>query len=130
MKRGSIATILCAGMCTFGILQAQEAKATQKKATLDMQEFYMAHACHSCHGLYGEGIGNSPRLAGKKESYLYTRLKELQAGKTRTSYGGVMVSFAKSMDQNQTKAMAHWLSQLKKEEPTEEYDDGEFDVTS
>ena len=63
--------------------------------------------------MYGEGMGASPRLQGVRETLLLRRLKDLQEGKTRTAFGGVMVSFAKVLDKNQTIEMAKYLSNLK-----------------
>ena len=84
---------------------------------------YIQNSCGSCHGMNAEGIGATPRLQGKKESILLRRLKELQKGKTKTAFGGVMVSFAKSLDENQTKIMAKYLSHIPKREIKEEYED-------
>lgn len=95
-------------------------------ATQTMQSVYLKNACNSCHGMYGEGIGSNPRLQGKREAYLLRRLKELQEGKTRLDYGSVMISFAKSLDTNQTKEMAHYLSNLKTVIPEDRYDE-EYD---
>ena len=78
-----------------------------------METYYLQNACHSCHGMYGEGIGASPRLQGVKEETLLRRLKNLQNGVVRSSSGFIMISFAKSMDENQTKEMAKYLSNLK-----------------
>ena len=99
----------------------------------DMQKaeyFYLTHGCQSCHGMYGEGV-SAPRLQGVKEKVLYERLKNLQAGKTRTSMGSVMISFAQSMDENMTRTMAKYLSTLKTPENIEYYEeDPSEDVTS
>ncbi len=78
----------------------------------DMRQIYLKNACHSCHGMYGEGMGSTPRLQGQKEKVLLERLKNLQQGKTRTKTGTVMISFAKSLDENQTIQMAKYLSTL------------------
>jgi cytochrome c553 len=92
-----------------------------------MESVYLKNACNACHGMYGEGMGSNPRLQGKRESYLLQRLKELQAGKTRLDYGSVMISFAKSLDANQTKEMAHYLSHLKTPVTKVRYDE-EYDT--
>lgn len=78
-----------------------------------MEELYLKNACNSCHGMYGEGMGASPRLQGVPEEVLLRRMKDLQQGKTRTAFGGVMVSFAKALDDNQTILMAKYLANLK-----------------
>jgi len=78
-----------------------------------MEEIYLKNACSGCHGMYGEGVGASPRLQGVKKEVLYRRLKALQKGKTRSAFGTIMVSFAKSLNEQQTKKMAQYLSNLK-----------------
>ena len=91
-----------------------------------MELVYLKNACNACHGMYGEGIGSNPRLQGIREDILLRRLKELQQGKTRLDYGSVMISFAKSLDENQTKQMAHYLSNLKTMISEDRYDE-EYD---
>lgn len=78
-----------------------------------MEQLYLKNACNSCHGMYGEGMGASPRLQGVKEHILLRRLKNLKQGKTRSAFGGVMISFAKALDDNQTIEMAKYLSNMK-----------------
>ena len=78
-----------------------------------METYYLQNACHSCHGMYGEGTGASPRLQGVREEVLLRRLKNLQKGVVRSPSGFIMVSFAKSLDENQTIEMAKYLSRLK-----------------
>ena len=82
----------------------------------------MKNACNSCHGIYGEGMGASPRLQGVREEILLRRLKDLQAGKSRTAFGAIMISFAKALDENQTIQMAKYLSNLKTKVDDERYD--------
>jgi len=81
-------------------------------ANNEMEILYLKNACNSCHGMYGEGMGASPRLQGIREDILLRRLKDLQQGKTRSAFGTVMISFAKALDENQTKEMAKYLSNL------------------
>ena len=82
----------------------------------------MKNACNSCHGIYGEGMGASPRLQGVREETLLRRLKDLQAGKSRTAFGAIMISFAKALDENQTIQMAKYLSNLKTKVDDDRYD--------
>ncbi|MCF6244790.1 MAG: c-type cytochrome [Sulfurovum sp.] len=91
-------------------------------AESSMQQLYLKNACNSCHGIYGEGMGASPRLQGVREEILLRRLKDLQKGKARSANGAIMISFAKSLDQNQTIQMAKYLSNLKTEVPDDRYD--------
>jgi len=58
----------------------------------DMEQLYLKNACNSCHGMYGEGMGASPRLQGVKEHILLRRLKDLQQGKARSANGAIMIS--------------------------------------
>lgn len=72
--------------------------------------------------MYAEGMGATPRLQGVKEEILLERLKNLQQGKPRTAFGTIMISFAKALDENQTIAMAKYLSTLKTTESEEKYE--------
>ena len=91
-------------------------------ANSEMEALYLKNACNSCHGMYGEGMGASPRLQGIREDILLRRLKDLQQGKPRSAFGTVMISFAKALDENQTKEMAKYLSNLKTNTDDERYD--------
>ena len=98
-------------------------------ANSEMELLYLQNACNACHGMYGEGMGASPRLQGQKEAVLIRRLKDLQQGKTRSAFGTIMISFAKSLDENQTSEMAKYLSTMKKVIPKERYEHDSFDNT-
>jgi len=91
-------------------------------ADSNIEQVYLKNACNSCHGMYGEGMGASPRLQGVREEVLLRRLKDLQEGKTRTAFGTIMISFAKSLDENQTIQMAKYLSTLKTKVDDNRYD--------
>jgi cytochrome c553 len=90
------------------------------------ERLYIENSCNSCHGNYGEGIGSAPRLIGQREEVLIKRLEALKKGKTRSPFGGIMVSFAKSLDRNETINVAKYLSKLKKSQNIERYDN-EYD---
>jgi len=87
-----------------------------------MEELYMKNGCNSCHGIYAEGIGATPRLQGKKKEVLIRRLNDLKKGKTRTAFGTIMISFAKTLTDEQIETMASYLSTLKTEQTEERYD--------
>jgi len=91
-------------------------------ANSDMETLYLKNACNSCHGMYGEGMGTYPRLQGVREHILLRRLKDLQQGKTRSAFGTVMISFAKSLNEEQTIEMAKYLSNLKTKVDDDRYD--------
>ncbi len=82
-----------------------------------MEELYLKNRCSSCHGLYAEGIGATPRLQGKSEGLLKERLKNLKEGKTRSAFGTIMISFAQALNDEQIDKMTHWLANLKKWNP-------------
>ncbi len=86
---------------------------------VDMKTLYLNKGCSSCHGLYGEGIGDAPQLRGKPADLLAQRLKNLKNGKTRTPFGTVMITFAQSMSDTEIDNMAVWLSGLKKPKENE-----------
>lgn len=92
-----------------------------------MEQLYLKNACNSCHGMYGEGMGTAPRLQGVRKEKLLKRLLNLQKGKTRSAFGSIMISFAQSLDENQTIAMAQYLSELKTPQNVERYE-LEFDT--
>ena len=79
----------------------------------ETEMLYIKNGCPSCHGFYGQGTSNGPRLQNKREKLLLRRLLNLQRDITRTPNGMIMIPFAKSLDSNQTKAMAHYLSIIK-----------------
>jgi len=91
-------------------------------ASNDAESLYFKNACNSCHGMYAEGMGATPRLQGQKETVLLQRLKDLRQGKTRTAFGSVMISFAKALDENQTIAMAKYLANIKTTVNEERYE--------
>jgi cytochrome c553 len=67
-------------------------------------------------------MGASPKLQGMKEKVILKRLKDLQEGKTRTAFGTIMISFAKSLTPEQIPLMAKYLANLKTKIPEERYD--------
>jgi len=95
----------------------------------EMKQLYLKNGCSSCHGLYAEGIGVTPRLQGRNASVLKERLKDLKRGKTRSAFGTIMISFAQNLSDEQIDAMALWLSKLKKVEPEEKYELEYYDNT-
>jgi cytochrome c553 len=67
-------------------------------------------------------MGASPRLQGVREHVLLRRLKDLQKGKTRSAFGTIMISFAKALDENQTRDMAKYLSSLETKVDDDRYE--------
>jgi cytochrome c553 len=90
---------------------------------VDAETLYLKNGCPSCHGFYGQGTGSGPRLQNQRKEVLLKRLLNLQQGITRKANGTIMISFANSLDANETRAMAHYLSIIKTSyENQREYD--------
>ncbi|MBD3791369.1 MAG: c-type cytochrome [Campylobacterales bacterium] len=104
------------------IILSLDAAELSKEQKNEMKQLYLQNACNSCHGNYGEGMGASPRLQGLKEEVILKRLKDLQQGKTRTAFGTIMISFAKSLSPEQTRLMAKYLADLETKVPEERYE--------
>ena len=90
---------------------------------IDAETLYLANGCPSCHGFYAQGTNAGPRLQDQREEVLLKRLHNLQRGITRNANGTIMISFAKSLDENQTKAMAHYLSIIRTSYQNRDYID-------
>ena len=87
-----------------------------------MEQLYLKNGCGSCHGIYGEGMGATPRLQGQKAAVLQKRLKDLKNGKTRTAFGTIMVSFAQALTDEEIEKMAKYLSEMKTTVNEDRYD--------
>jgi len=95
----------------------------QADKAIDAETLYLSNGCPSCHGFYAQGTNAGPRLQNQREEVLLKRLHNLQQGITRNVNGTIMVSFAKSLDANQTKAMAHYLSIIRTSYQNRDYID-------
>ena len=97
----------------------------QADKAIDAETLYLSNGCPSCHGFYAQGTNAGPRLQDQKEEVLLKRLHDLQQGVTRNANGTIMISFAKTLDKNQTKAMAHYLSIIQTSYQNRDYIDYE-----
>ncbi len=69
--------------------------------------------CVNCHGDHLEGVDNIPRIAGQREDYLYTALRDFKSG-ARTSTGAAgMAEVVYPLGDLEMKALAHYLSGLR-----------------
>ena len=91
-------------------------------ASNDAEQLYLKNACNSCHGMYGEGIGTTPKLQGQKASDLKKRLLELKKGITKTPQGAIMISFAKQLSDEDIDMLAYYLSTLTRDDQRERYE--------
>lgn len=69
-------------------------------------------ACSSCHGEYGEGDANLPRLAGQHKRYVSSQLKAFHERK-RTNDNLIMHSIAKGLTVLEIEAVSLYVSGLK-----------------
>jgi cytochrome c553 len=68
--------------------------------------------CANCHGDHLEGVDNIARLAGQREDYVYTALRDFKSG-ARTSTGAAgMAEVVYPLGDLEMKALAHYVSQL------------------
>lgn len=88
----------------------------------DMSILYMQNGCNGCHGVYGEGMGATPKLQGLSKEYLIKCFQELRQGIAKTPNGAIMVSFAKALNDQKTNAMAEYLSTLTTLKPKNSYE--------
>jgi cytochrome c553 len=75
-------------------------------------ELAKANRCANCHGAKFEGVQAAPRIARQREDYLLKSLRDYKSG-ART--GGGLASMPEAvfpLDDDQLKALAHFLSQL------------------
>ncbi|BDY13819.1 c-type cytochrome [Hydrogenimonas cancrithermarum] len=79
-------------------------------ASSEGERLYMSKGCYGCHGTYGEGIGDYPKLAGREIDELADRLHALQRGIGHTSKRDMMIPFAKSLHESEIEAIAKYLS--------------------
>ncbi|MBP0447553.1 c-type cytochrome [Roseomonas sp. SSH11] len=66
-------------------------------------------ACHSCHGLTGEGNGAGafPRLSGQASWYLYKQLADYASGRRQNA---VMTPIARALSEGEREAVAAWYA--------------------
>jgi cytochrome c553 len=71
---------------------------------------HLASECTSCHGAAGKGAAEGiPSLAGRPAGEFVTLLSEYRAGRKTNP---VMVTVAKSLDEDQTAALAAYFASL------------------
>ncbi len=69
--------------------------------------------CTNCHGDHFEGVDNIARLAGQREDYVYTALRDFKSG-ARTSTGAAgMAEVVYPLGDLEMKALAHYVSRLR-----------------
>jgi len=85
------------------------------------EALYSKYGCYGCHGAKGEGSSSYPKLAGKSKMYLIDKLKAYRAQKIKSKRADIMVSYAKPLSDEEIKAIAQFLKNIKKDENEERY---------
>jgi cytochrome c553 len=78
----------------------------------DVQALIQQNRCNFCHGRNFAGDQNVPRLAGQREDYLVKTLLEYKSN-TRRGYDASMADVLYSINEDQIRAIAHYLAGLK-----------------
>ena len=99
----------------FASLPAPNAPAPPDNAPQDTElggKVAQAIHCTNCHGDHFEGVDNIARLAGQREDYVYTALRDFKSG-ARTSTGAAgMAEVVYPLGDLEMKALAHYVSRL------------------
>ena len=75
-------------------------------------------ACKSCHGEYGQGTDELPRLAGQHKRYVADQLHAF-GERARTNDNAVMHTIASKLTEMEIEALALYVSGIKEEIPEE-----------
>jgi len=68
--------------------------------------------CARCHGAQGQGIGAAnPTIAGQPAGYTLEQLRRWRTAERRNDPSGVMVAAARSITDQEARAIAAWLEQ-------------------
>ncbi|GEM_PF-923469 len=74
------------------------------------EKIYFSMGCYGCHGVYGEGVNNFPKLAGKSRIYLAKRLMELKKGMGHTPQKEMMIPYAKALSEKEIESLSIFLA--------------------
>ena len=84
---------------------------------------YSQKGCTSCHGTQAQGLHAFPSLANKKAYKLRNKLLAYRADKIKTPQASVMTGYAKNLKKAEMEDLIEFLSNYKKVELEEQYDD-------
>lgn len=86
------------------------------------EQIYNRLGCYGCHGPFGEGTSDYPKLANKPAAYLIKRLTALKNGRGVTTKAELMIPFAKPLDEDEIKALAEYLADIRPDESIKRYE--------
>jgi cytochrome c553 len=73
-------------------------------------------ACSGCHGSDGAGDAKYPRLAGQHSEYIVKQLQSFREGTRANDLKGAMGAVAKRLNEDEIKAVAHYVNKLGREQ--------------
>lgn len=89
----------------------------------DGEVFYFQKGCTSCHGNEGQGLHEFPRLANQKAKDLRKKLNAYRDDLIKTPQASIMTGYAKNLSPKEMEAIIEYLSNFKKVESGQRYDD-------
>ncbi|SEH04641.1 c-type cytochrome [Candidatus Venteria ishoeyi] len=108
MKVKNMLKILPAALLVAGI--SSNATAADGKA------LYMAKGCMACHGMDAKTpiMPVYPKLAGQNKDYAAAQMKDIKSGARNNGQSAAMKAIMASVSDEETAAIAEWLSGLAK----------------
>ena len=70
-------------------------------------------SCNACHGPAGKGAASYPKISGKEEGYVVSRLETYRAGKEIGPNSALMIMMAKSLTDEEIANLAAYLKDAK-----------------
>ena len=90
----------------------QPARASDAKRMETTRALAEQNRCNICHGANYAGGENVPRIAGQREDYLATTLREYKSN-TRRGYDAAMADVLHSVSDEQIGDLAYFLARLR-----------------
>ena len=75
------------------------------------KELYFQKGCGNCHGTQAEGSSYYPKLANRPQKYLIKKLTNFKNGIASSQKQEIMFTFTKSLEKEDIKNIALYLSQ-------------------
>ena len=89
------------------------------------EKVFTGKGCYGCHGIDAGGNGNYPKLANRSEEYLIDKLTSYKSGKIKTGNADVMNPFAQSLNEDEIKQVAKYLSNMQENLSEDSYELGD-----
>lgn len=84
---------------------------------------YAQKGCNGCHGIYGEGLSNYPRIVHKPHYLLVKKLKFYRGKKgVMDQAAQIMIPFAENLSDSEINYLSVYLSSYRVEEDAPRYE--------